>query len=93
MKSNLHFYANLNVGFSIAIIFNVLFEDETLISSRQHLWFVASTGFMWILPMLGLGVVSFSFGGGAQNGGSRSKLIDTKIWALASCEEHGKLAY
>jgi len=48
---------------------------------------------MWILPMLGLGVVSFSFGGGAQNGGSRSKLIDTKTWALASCEERGKHAY
>jgi hypothetical protein len=48
---------------------------------------------MWIFPMLGLGVVSFSFGSDAQNGSSRSKLIDTKTWALASCEEHGKPAY
>jgi hypothetical protein len=93
MKSNLHFDANLNVGFSTATIFNVLFKDETLTSSRQHLWFAVSIGFMWILTMLGLGVVSFSFGDGAQNGGLRSKLIDTKTWALASCEKCGKHAY
>jgi hypothetical protein len=41
MKSNFHFDANLNVGFSTATIFNVLFKDETLTSSRQCLWFAA----------------------------------------------------